>query len=150
MLTLGISQQHLDEIYQDPYITSPFHDNMQHQPVFVPNSFYLSAWVNDEFAGAFLMFKYSEAEMEVHSLLKRSFVKKTRTLGKELIKWVFDFEHVLRLSTYIPSDMPSVMNYVEKIGFIPEGIKREVSTKNGSFINNHIYGITRTDYRSTK
>ena len=63
-VTVGITQEHLSDVYSDPYITKVGHDHRASAPINHPNVTYLSAWVGDTFAGAFMAIKFSALEIE--------------------------------------------------------------------------------------
>ena len=109
----------------------------------------MSTWVNGVYAGAFLMIRFSKTEMEAHSLLKKEFIKHSRELGKEALEWIFNQENILRVTTHIPDYLNLAMNYVKKIGFKEEGIKRDATTKDGKITNIHLFGITKKDWRES-
>lgn len=147
MISVGISDENLQDIYSDPYIKNIAHDNMIFAPVIHPLAFYISAWVDNVFAGSFLIIRFSKTEIEAHSLLKKEFIPYSRELGKETLRWLFNQEDTLRVTTFIPSYLKSAMNYVKKIGFKEEGIKRDATTKDGKITDIHLFGITKNDWR---
>jgi len=149
LVSIGISEENLQDIYKDSYISKVAHDNMTFAPVVHPLAFYMSTWVNGVYAGAFLMIRFSKTEMEAHSLLKKEFIKHSRELGKEALEWIFNQENILRVTTHIPDYLNLAMNYVKKIGFKEEGIKRDATTKDGKITNIHLFGITKKDWRES-
>lgn len=148
MLTVGITVEHLAELYSDPYIASRIaHDDRQPLPVFHELAFYLSAWVDGKFAGAFLVIKYTDHDWELHSLLKREFLKYSRSFGRECIAYCFG-RGVNRLTVWIIDGLKTVENFCLKLGFSKDGVRRSACLKDGVFRDVHMYGMTRIDWET--
>jgi len=145
MVTLGISQQHLLEVYQDPYIARVGHDHRPAAPIDHPNATYLSAWVGDSFAGAFLVIKQSAVELELHALLKKSALKQSRDLGMSCLAWAFA-QPILRVTAYIIEGLEAVKNYCLKLGFKLEGCRRNACVQNGVVKDVYVLGMTRQEW----
>jgi len=145
MVTLGISQQHLLEVYQDPYIARVGHDHRPAAPIDHPNATYLSAWVGDSFAGAFLVIKQSAVELELHALLKKSALKQSRDLGLACLAWAFA-QPILRVTAYIIEGLEAVKNYCLKLGFKLEGCRRNACVQNGVVKDVYVLGMTRQEW----
>jgi len=145
MVTLGISQQHLLEVYQDPYIARVGHDHRPAAPIDHPNATYLSAWVGDSFAGAFLVIKQSAVELELHALLKKSALKQSRDLGMSCLAWAFA-QPILRVTAYIIEGLEAVKNYCLKLGFKLEGCRRNACVQNGVIKDVYVLGMTRQEW----
>jgi hypothetical protein len=145
MVTLGISQQHLLEVYQDPYIARVGHDHRPAAPIDHPNATYLSAWVGDSFAGAFLVIKQSAVELELHALLKKSALKQSRDLGLACLAWAFA-QPILRVTAYIIEGLEAVKNYCFKLGFKLEGCRRNACVQNGVIKDVYVLGMTRQEW----
>jgi hypothetical protein len=86
-VTEGITPEQLAEVYADPYIQRLSHDYYDAAPITHPLVTYLSAWVDGDFAGAFMAIEYSDTETELHSLLLRRALKSSRPLGQACINW---------------------------------------------------------------
>ena len=142
MLTEGITPEHLFEIYNDPYITKIGHDHRAAGPIFHPNVSYLSAWVNGVFSGAFMIIKFTAIEFDLHSLLKRSAVKHSRELGRELLEWSFS-QPIMRVTAYIIDGFEKTRNLCLKLGFKYEGRRRSAIMQKGIIKDILILGMTR-------
>jgi hypothetical protein len=145
MVTLGISQQHLLEVYQDPYIARVGHDHRPAAPIDHPNATYLSAWVGDSFAGAFLVIKQGAVELELHALLKKSALKQSRELGLACLAWAFA-QPILRVTAYIIQGLEAAKNYCLKLGFKLEGCRRNACVQNGVIKDVYVLGMTRQEW----
>jgi len=145
MVTLGISQQHLLEVYQDPYIARVGHDHRPAAPIDHPNVTYLSAWVDEKFCGAFMAIKQSAVELELHALLKKSALKQSRQLGLACLAWAFA-QPILRVTVYIIQGLEAAKNYCLKLGFKHEGCRRNACVQNGVIKDVYMLGMTRQEW----
>lgn len=143
----GITDEHLQEVYSDPYICRIGHDHRPASPISHPNVSYLTATVNGRFAGAFMVIRFSSLELELHSLLKRSFVKHSRELGRAFLAWAFS-KPIQRVTAYIIEGMETARNYCLKLGFKDEGCRRQACMQNGVLKNVYILGMVREEWRS--
>lgn len=146
-VTEGITTEHLYEVYSDSYIARVGHDHRSAAPIFHPNVTYLSAWVGDKFAGAFMSIKQSAVEFELHALLKRASIKHSRELGRAFLAWAFSHP-ILRVTAYIIEGLESAKNYCLKLGFKEEGCRRCACVQDGIVKNVYILGMTREEWRS--
>lgn len=147
-VTVGITQEHLSDVYSDPYITKVGHDHRASAPINHPNVTYLSAWVGDTFAGAFMAIKFSALEIEWHSFLKKSSIPYSRTLGKAFLDWAFTANPISRVTAYIIQGLETAKNYGLKLGMKYEGCRRNACLQNGVLKDIYILGITREEWRS--
>lgn len=145
MLTVGITEQHLMDVYSDPYITKVGHDHRPAEPIQHPSATYLSAWVGDKFVGAFLVIKQSAVELELHALLKKTALKQSRHLGVACLAWAFA-QPILRVTAYIIEGLEAAKNYCLKLGFKMEGRMRCACVQSGLLKDVYILGMTRNDW----
>jgi hypothetical protein len=145
MVTIGISEKHLLEVYSDPYITKIGHDHRPASPIQHPNATYLSAWVDGKFSGAFLVIKQSAVELELHALLKKSALKESRNLGMACLAWAFA-QPILRVTAYIIEGLEMAKNYCIKLGFKIEGCRRSACVQNGIVKDVYVLGMTRQEW----
>jgi len=148
MVTVGITEQHLMEVYTDPYITKVGHDNRPAAPIQHPNVTYLSAWVDGKFAGAFMAIKFSSLEIEWHSFLKKTSIPYSRSLGKSFLDWAFTANPIERVTAYIIQGLETAKNYGLRLGMKYEGCRRNACIQNGVLKDIYILGITREEWRS--
>lgn len=144
-ITEGITEENLKEIYSDPYIQRVGHYHRPATPVIHPSVMYISAWVNNAFAGAFMAIKSSTIEIDVHALLKKRYVKYSRNLGNMFLDWAFGHQ-ITRVTAYIIQGLESSVNYCKKIGFKYEGCRRDACIYNGKLTGVYVLGMTRRDY----
>lgn len=142
----GISVQNLMALYADPFIARIGDDGMKVEPISHPLVAYLSAFVGDEFVGAYMIVRFSDFEYEAHSLLQKKATRHSRKLGELLIEWVFGHEQVLRLTGYIRDGIQSAVNHCLKMGFQYEGFRRDALLVNGEPKGIHILGLTRKEW----
>jgi hypothetical protein len=147
MVTEGITKGHLLEVYSDPYITKVGHDHRPAAPIKHPAVTYLSAWVGDIFAGAFMAIRFSPIEIELHALLKKTSLKHSRALGLACLEWAFN-QPIQRVTAYIIEGLESAKNYCLKLGFKQEGVRRSACVQGGIIKNVYVLGITRQDWRT--
>ncbi len=143
----GITQEHLQEVYGDPYISRVGHDHRPAAPISHPLVTYLSASINGKFAGAFMAIQQTSVELELHSLLKKSSLPYSRALGQEFLKWAFESRPILRVTAYIIEGLESAKNFCLKLGMQLEGFRRDVCVQNGTIKGVYILGMTRQDWR---
>lgn len=145
MVTVGITEHDLMEVYSDPYTTRVGHDHRPAAPIQHPNATYLSAWVGGSFAGAFIAIKQSAVELELHALLKKSALKQSRHLGVACLAWAFA-QPILRVTAYIIEGLESAKNYCIKLGFKEEGRRRCACVQGGIVKDVYVLGMTRQDW----
>ena len=142
----GITQTDLAVLYADPYIQRVGWDEVPASPVIHPVAKYLTATVYGNFAGAFLAIRFSDREIEMHSLLRKEYIEHSRELGAMSLDWAFTQDGVHRVTAYITGDLVAAMNYCLKLGFKFEGIRREACSKNGKPLDVHIFGILKSEW----
>lgn len=142
---IGISEEHLIEIYSDNYISRVAHDNRAFVPYQSSQSVYLTAYVGEKFAGAFLAIFISPLEIEFHSFLKKEANLYCRELGNAFLNWAFSLK-IERVTAQIGGHLQSVINYAKKLGFKQEGIKRNAISVNSELKDVYIMGMTRADW----
>ena len=147
MVTVGITDQHLAEVYSDPYIKKIGHDHRPAAPIQHPNATYLSTWVDGKFSGAFIAIKASPVELELHALLKKSALKQSRNLLLSCLEWAFA-QPILRVTAYIIQGFETAKNYCIKLGFKVEGCRRCACVQNGVIKDVYVLGMTRQDWGS--
>lgn len=145
----GITQDHLDEVYSDPYIAKVGHDHRPAAPISHPLVTYLTAKVDGKFAGAFMAIQQTSVELELHSLLKKSALPHSRLLGFEFLRWAFESRPILRVTAYIIEGLESAKNYCLKLGMKLEGFRRDACVQNGVVKGLYILGMTRQDWRKS-
>jgi hypothetical protein len=141
----GITQEHLNQVYSDPYITKVGHDGRAAAPVIHPLVTYLTATVNNKFAGAFMAIRFSSVEIEWHSLLHKSAVKYSRMLGRAFLDWAFSHP-ILRVTAYVIEGLESAKNYGLKLGMKLEGFRRDACIQSGQIKGIYVLGITRSEW----
>jgi len=146
LVSIGISDKNLQDIYQDSYISKVSHDNKPFESIDHPLVKYITASINGRFAGAFMIILFSKTEIEIHSLLKKQFIKYSRQLGKEVIDYIFSFYNPQRLTAPIIDGLNTAKNYVVKLGFTLEGIRRDACSKDNRMKDIYIYGLTRREW----
>ncbi len=146
MVSFGISDKNLQDIYSDSYISIVAHDNRQFEPIKHPLAKYVSAFKDGEFMGAFLIILFSKTEIEIHSLLKKSSLKYSRVLGEEVIDLVFNTYKPLRITANIIDGLEKAKNYVKKLGFSLEGIRKDACKKDREIVDVYMYGLTKKQW----
>lgn len=142
----GISVKHLMALYADPFVARIRDDGFQFEPIDHPLVTYLSAFVGEEFVGAYIVVRFSDCEYEAHSLLMKRATRHSRKLGELLIEWVFSHDSVLRLTGYVREGIQTAVNHCLRMGFQYEGFRREALMVNGEPKGIHILGLTRSEW----
>ena len=139
------TQEEINIVYSDSYILKAIRfDNRPITPITNPLVEYISCFNNNEFLGCFISISQSDIEIEGHSLLLKKGIKHSRKLLKLFMNLCFS-ENIERMTTYIPEDLPQVINYCLKANWQIEGIKRNCFFRNGKLKNIVIMGITRKE-----
>lgn len=144
----GITPEHLAQVYAEPTIQKVGHDHRPASPVHHPLATYLSAWIGEQFAGAFLSIRQSAVEFELHVLLLPAAVRQARDLGRACLAWAFA-QPIQRVTAYVIDGLDSARNYCIRLGFKVEGCRRQACMKNGVARDVHILGMTRQDWSAT-
>ena len=143
-----ITDEQLFEVYADPYITKIGHDHRPASPIHHPQVKYLSAWIDNTFAGAFMAITFSSLELELHSLLKKASLPYSRELGLRFLDWAFTQHSIERVTAYIIEGLTSAKNYCMKLGFTLEGCRRDACMQDGKLKSVYVLGMTRKDWAS--
>ena len=141
-----ITDEQLLEVYADPYINKIGHDHRPASPIHHPQVQYLSAWIDNTFAGAFMAITFSALELELHSLLKKSSLPYSRELGLRFLEWAFTNHPIERVTAYIIEGLTSAKNYCIKLGFKLEGCRRDACMQDGQLKSVYVLGMTRKDW----
>lgn len=143
----NITPSLIEETYSNKYIISRIeYDSCT--PSYIDHHLakYYSAWNKEEFLGLILCVRYNKFEIEMHSLLKKESIPYSREIGKLIIKEMFSDKDVLRITAPVQCNLKSTMNFLEKIGFVKEGIKKDAIIKKEIITDIYIYGITKTKW----
>jgi hypothetical protein len=147
----NVSSSMIEETYSDKYILSCIeYDSSTPSYINHPLAKYYSAWNNKEFLGLILCVRYNKFEIEMHSLLKKESIPHSREIGKLIIEEMFNNEDVLRITAPVQGNLKSTMNFLEKIGFVKEGIKKDAIIKKAIVTDMYIYGITKKHWKEYK
>jgi len=148
-VTEGVRDDDLKALYRDPYISRVGHDYRPASPIDHPLVTYLSAWVDDVFVGAFMAIQQTAIEIEVHALLKRKAIMRSRELGMAFIDWCFT-KPIERITAWVIEGLESAKNYCLRLGFTFEGVRRSACIQNGSLKNLYMLGMTRQQWSDIK
>lgn len=139
------TQEEINTVYSDSYILKAIRfDNRLITPIINPLVEYISCFNDNEFLGCFIKITQSDIETEGHSLLLKKGVKYSRKLLRLFMNLCFS-SNIERMTTYIPDDLPQVINYCLKANWQIEGIKRNCFYRNSKLKNIVIMGITRKE-----
>ncbi len=136
----GIQADRLAQVYAHPQMSRTGHDFRPAGPI--AGALYLSAFVREEFAGAVALVKTCAHEIEVHSMLFPEFVRQSREIWRQVVRWAFCNPAIQRLTAQIPEDLPTARNLAKRCGFQDEGFKRRAIRRGGQWIGLYILGIT--------
>ena len=91
--------------------------------------------------------RFSQLEIEMHSLLFKSSIWYSRDLGHLALDWAFD-EPIERVTAYVIEGLESAVNYCERLGFQYEGFRRNACMQDGELKGVWVLGMTREDWRN--
>jgi hypothetical protein len=140
----------LTELFKDPYISRIGHDHRELEPIDHPHVKYLSAKLDGEQVGAFMVVESGFVEIDFHAMLSKRAIKHSRAFGQLFLEWVFAQNHLNRVTAYIIDGLNSANNYCLKLGFKYEGMRRGACLKNGQLVGVHVLGMTRHDWEELK
>lgn len=140
----------LTELFKDPYISRIGHDHRELAPIDHPHVKYLSAKLDGEQVGAFMVVESGFVEIDIHAMLSKRAIKHSRELGRFCLAWAFAQNHIHRVTAYIIDGLNSAKNYCLKLGFKNEGMRRGACLKNGKLVGVHVLGMTRHDWEELK
>jgi len=145
----GISTRDITAVYSDPYILRVGHDDRPAAPIHHPAVTYLSARIDGQFVGAFMSIEFSDIEYELHALLHRKAVYRSRELTRLLTDWAFSHP-IERVTAYIIEGLESAFNFCRKIGFTYEGTRRNACRQGGVLKDVYVLGMTRAEWSETR
>lgn len=67
----------------------------------------------------------------------------------QLLKWGFDGMNMNRLYLHVFADNTRAIGLYEKMGFVQEGVMREMIFREGRYIDLHCYGLLRHEWEKT-
>ena len=134
----------LQALYADPYISRIGHDDRAAAPITHPQVVYLSAWVGERFAGAF-MAVCGRRDFELHALLRRDALPWSRQLGRACLAWAFS-KPIDRVTAWVIGSLREAMNYCRKLGFTLEGVRRNACKQNGKPYDVFMLGLLRAEW----
>lgn len=139
------TQNEINIVYNDNYILNAIkQDNKEITAINHPLVEYISCFNNNEFLGCFIKIRQSEIEIEGHSLLLKKGIICSRKLLKLFMNYCFN-ENIERMTTFIPANLKTVINYCLKMGWSIEGIKRKAIIKNNKLEDVVMMGILRKE-----
>lgn len=139
----------LASLYRDPYISRIGHDDRPAAPIQHPHVHYLGARVDGELVGAFLIIESGFIEVDVHALLTRRALPHSRVLGRLCLAHAFANPCIERVSAYVIEGLTAARNYCLKLGFQPEGFRRNACRQHGQLLGVYILGMTRNEWEQS-
>lgn len=144
-ITDDVPMDELRALYRDPYIARVGHDHRMASPIDHERATYYAAYVDEEFAGAFLAIRQTQIELDVHALLKRRYIEFSREFGHGFISVCFEDPEIERLTAKVIDGLTGALNYCLKIGFTYEGAMRKACYQGGVAKDVHILGLLREE-----
>jgi len=144
IITKGVTKENIEMVYGHPSMRKIKHDHAELGYIDHPMIDYYSCFLNDEFVGCYIVAKIFPIDYEVHMLLLPTAVKRHRELGLKMATILF--EETDRISTIVIGGMNSAKNYIKKLGFKLEGIKRDAFEQNGIKKDAYFYGLLKKDF----
>lgn len=110
---------------------------------------YYGAYVDGQLAGVFTKIAYTRWENEVHIAILRTHIRFARELSQLFLSVIFANPNAMRATAHVCGHLTSAVNFVRKIGFHKEGVRRNAYTINGAAHNIVTLGMTREDWSIT-
>ena len=136
----------LDAIYADPWVSKVGHDHRPASPIKHPAARYLGAYVHGKLVGAFLIIESGFIDVDMHALLLRRAVAWSREFGRMCLDNIFANPVIERVNALVLEGLESALNYAVKIGFKPEGFRRNAAMRDGKLVGIYMLGITRAEW----
>jgi len=84
-----------------------------------------------------------EAQLQV-SFFDRQ-LKEREPITREFVKWVIEERKVRRVGVHVRADAKNFRDFLERVGFYLEGIKKNWVEREERLYDLHLYGITQTE-----
>lgn len=107
---------------------------------------YIEVSVRGEKAGVCFLKYINKHVIDVHINMTSRFKGYAKIIASKVIKNLFSCPDIKRIETSIPDIYPNVLRFVQMLGFVVEGKKRNAFLKGGEWHNLIIAGILREDY----
>lgn len=109
---------------------------------------YLLCMSEDGTAGLFVVHPLNATALEVHiNILQQFRQRHAYDCGKAFVEWFVNRapENFHKVIAQVPVIYPEVAKFTQKFGFLDEGLNRKSIMKQGELIDQHYYGLTRSD-----
>lgn len=151
ILEPGITEDNLSVLYQDGRIQDRISTDLRPASVIDhPLVNYLSVFDDGEFVGAYLVIDFSPYEKEVHMHLMKKGMRASRESSRLVANRIFTDQHIQRITVWVSSGIPTVVNHCVNMGFVVEGVKRSAIMAGGELLDLVLLGLTREDWRVKK
>lgn len=139
----------IEALYRDPYIARVGHDHRAAEYIEHPAVKYLGAWIGKKIVGAFIIIESGFIELDLHALLTRQALPKSRELGRLCIAYAFQNKSIQRVTGYVIEGLEAARNYCLKLGFKDEGMRHDACMQGGRLLGVYTLGLTRKDWEKT-
>ena len=113
---------------------------------FVPSQHWVLLQVEHKVIGLFFLDALNSTTAMVHiNILKKFRQKYSIMAGRACMKYMLNETDYNKFNTEVPENYPNVMLFLEKFGFIKEGINRNSINKNNTLTDQVYYGMTRVE-----
>jgi len=113
----------------------------------MPNDFvYIGCFKGRNPAGFISLKKVTKTTIEIHINIQKKYRGYARIFSNQVLDNLFKDPLINRIESNIPIIYPDVIKFVQKLGFIIEGEKRESFLKDGNLHNLITIGLLRGDY----
>ena len=111
-----------------------------------PASLWFEVWEDQMLVGIAWMTDINlVTDSSAHLLFFDRHPAEKRDVCMALIKWVFRNYPLHRISAHVPHMYHATLRLVQAMGFVPEGVKREAVLIRGSWVDIHMFGLTRSE-----
>lgn len=98
---------------------------------------------NGERIGFFIVHPINGFCLQIHTVIDPKYWGSTVKYAKEVLIWIFSNTRFLKVITFIPETNTKAKRLAEKAGMIQEGVIKNSFLKNGSLVNQYIFGIEK-------
>jgi len=135
LIIRAILAQMLDDIAEDGYNFEQFKPDVNGE-----------SWVaihdNQEIKALYNFHAVNSSTLMIHSHVLKQFRKDSLKLGQEALRYFLTTDYH-KLIVEVPAIYRHIRIYLLRLGFKFEGINRESYLKNGQYIDQYRFGITR-------
>lgn len=112
-----------------------------------PNLFWIAIYDDKELLGMFLSHPHNTVTYESHTcLLPNAYGTRSVQAAHTYMDWMFKWTACEKLITNVPEYNKLAIRFARKVGGVLEGCNRKSFLKNGTLMDQYVYGITKEEF----